>query len=57
MSRDTAQHLRAPELRDRLSAIGAEPAGTTPEQFTAFMKRETEKWLRVSKAAGIYQSQ
>jgi len=57
VSRDTAQHLKAPELRDRLSAIGAEPAGTTPEQFTAFMKRETEKWLRVSKAAGIYQSQ
>ena len=57
VSRDTAQHLKTPELRDRLSAIGAEPAGTTPEQFTAFMKRETEKWLRVSKAAGIYQSQ
>jgi tripartite-type tricarboxylate transporter receptor subunit TctC len=57
VSRDTAQHLKSPELRDRLSAIGAEPAGTTPEQFAAFMKRETEKWMRVSKAAGIYKSQ
>jgi tripartite-type tricarboxylate transporter receptor subunit TctC len=57
VSRDTAQHLKNPELRDRLSAIGAEPAGTTPDQFAAFMRRETEKWLRVSKAAGIYKSQ
>jgi len=37
--------------------LGAEPADTTPEQFAAFLKSETEKWLRVSKAAGIYKSQ
>jgi tripartite-type tricarboxylate transporter receptor subunit TctC len=55
--RDSARHLSAPELRERLSAIGAEPAGTTPDQFAEFMKSETEKWLRVSKAAGIYKSQ
>jgi len=35
----------------------AEPAGTTPEQFSAFVKSEMEKWARVSKAAGVYQSQ
>jgi tripartite-type tricarboxylate transporter receptor subunit TctC len=57
VSRDTAQHLQTPDLRDRLSAIGAEPAGTTPEQFAAFLRSETEKWGRVAKAAGIYQSQ
>lgn len=55
--RDSARHLSAPELRDRLSALGAEPAGTTPEQFAAFLRSETEKWQRVTKAAGIYQSQ
>ncbi|MGH8621663.1 MAG: Bug family tripartite tricarboxylate transporter substrate binding protein [Burkholderiales bacterium] len=55
--RDSARHLSTPELRDRLSALGAEPAGTTPDQFAAFLKSETEKWQRVSKAAGIYQSQ
>jgi len=57
VQRDSARHLLAPELRDRLSAIGAEPVGSTPGQFTAFIKSEMEKWLRVSKAAGIYQSQ
>ena len=55
--RDTARHLQAPDLRDRLNAIGSEPSGTTPEQFAAFLRAETEKWGRVSKAAGIYQSQ
>ena len=55
--RDSARHLSSAELRDRLSALGAEPAATTPEQFAAFLRSETEKWLRVSKAAGIYQSQ
>lgn len=47
----------SPELRERLSVIGAEPVASTPEQFTAFLKSETEKWLQVVKAAGIYQSQ
>ena len=57
VQRDSARHLLGPELRDRLSALGAEPAGTTPDQFAAFIRSETEKWQRVSKAAGIYQSQ
>lgn len=30
--------LLAAELRDRLSALGAEPAATTPEPFAAFLK-------------------
>jgi len=57
VSRDTARLLHLPEQRDRLVAVGAEPAGTTPEQFSAFIKSELEKWARVSKAAGVYQSQ
>lgn len=57
VSRDAARHALAPDLRPQLSALGAEPAGTTPEQFAAFLKSETEKWARVSKAAGVYQSQ
>lgn len=57
VSRDSAQHLMAPELRERLSAIGAEPAASTPEQFAAFLKSETEKWVSVIKAAGLYRSQ
>jgi tripartite-type tricarboxylate transporter receptor subunit TctC len=57
VQRESARHLLGPELRERLSALGAEPAGTTPEQFAAFLRSETEKWQRVSKAAGIYKTQ
>lgn len=49
--------LLAAELRDRLSTLGAEPAATTPEQFAAFLKSESEKWSRVTKRAGIYHNQ
>jgi tripartite-type tricarboxylate transporter receptor subunit TctC len=52
-----AQHVKGADLRERLSAMGSESAGTTPEEFTAFIKSETAKWGRVVKAAGIYQSQ
>ena len=57
VSREAARHVQGPDLHDRLSAIGAEPAGTTPEQFAAFLKSETEKWVPVIKAAGLYRSQ
>jgi tripartite-type tricarboxylate transporter receptor subunit TctC len=57
IQRDSAKHLLSTELRDRLAALGADPVGSTPDQFTAFIKSETEKFARASKAAGIYQSQ
>jgi tripartite-type tricarboxylate transporter receptor subunit TctC len=45
--------LKSPDLRDRLVAQGADPAGTTPEQYTAFVQNEITKWGKVIKAAGI----
>jgi len=57
ISRDTSREVQSPEGRDRLIAVGAEPAGTTPAEFGAFVKSELAKWERVSKAAGVYQTQ
>ena len=45
--------LAAPDTREKLSSDGAEPVGSTPEQFAAFIRAETEKWGKVVKAAGI----
>ena len=45
--------LKAPDLRDRLLGLGADPVGNTPEQYTAFMQNEIAKWDKVIKAAGI----
>jgi tripartite-type tricarboxylate transporter receptor subunit TctC len=57
VQRDTARHLQAGDLRERLAAMGSDPVGSTPDQFGAFLRSETEKWERVSKVAGIYKSQ
>ncbi len=45
--------LNAPDLRERLTSQGADPVGSTPEQFTAFIQNEIAKWAKVIKAAGI----
>ena len=45
--------LRAPEVMQRLAADGAEPVGSSPEEFAAFIKSEIDKWAKVASAAGI----
>ncbi len=44
-------HLQ--EIKERLSAQGAEPVGTTPEQFARVIKAANAKWARVIKDAGV----
>jgi tripartite-type tricarboxylate transporter receptor subunit TctC len=41
-----------PDVVQRLDALGFEIAGTTPEQFGAYMRSETGKWAKVVKASG-----
>jgi tripartite-type tricarboxylate transporter receptor subunit TctC len=50
---DIVRALNSPDVRDRMRALGADPVGNTPEQYTAFMKNEIAKWGKVIKAAGI----
>ena len=44
--------VKLPEIRDRFLALGAEPAGTTPDQFAAFFRNEVAKWAKVVKESG-----
>lgn len=44
--------IAARDIRDRMSAEGAEFVGDTPEQFTAFIKTEIVKWGKAVKASG-----
>ncbi len=44
--------IGARDIRDRMSAEGAEFVGDTPEQFTAFVKSEIAKWGKAVKASG-----
>jgi tripartite-type tricarboxylate transporter receptor subunit TctC len=40
------------DLRDRMTSEGAEFVADTPEQFTAFLRTELEKWGKAVKASG-----
>ena len=50
---ETVRALQAADVRNRLSADGADPVGSTPEEFAAFIRSETAKWAKVVKQAGI----
>ena len=44
--------LNSPDMRERLTAQGAEPAPTTPEEFAAFIRSEVLKYARIVKVSG-----
>jgi tripartite-type tricarboxylate transporter receptor subunit TctC len=50
---DIARLLLLPELRERFLREGAEPIGSTPEAFSAFLASDQVKWAKVIKAANI----
>ena len=52
ISADIARVLKVPEMRDRFIAQGADPVGSTPDEFSAYMRSETAKWARLVKASG-----
>jgi len=45
--------IRAGEVRSRIAALGAQPAGGPPQQLAALIRDELPKWSRVIKEAGI----
>jgi tripartite-type tricarboxylate transporter receptor subunit TctC len=47
------QVLKDPGVRKLLINDGSEPIGTTPEEFSAFIRSETDKWAKVVREAGI----
>ena len=44
--------LKNPEFETRMRGMGLELYGTTPQQFTQFIKDESVKWAKVIKATG-----
>jgi tripartite-type tricarboxylate transporter receptor subunit TctC len=45
--------LNAPEMREKLTALGAELETSTPEQFAAMIKAEIDKWAQVIRKSGV----
>ena len=52
---DAIRIMQAADMRERWSAVGVEPAGTTPAEFTARYRDELVKWEKVVKAANLKQ--
>jgi tripartite-type tricarboxylate transporter receptor subunit TctC len=50
---EVGRHVRSPAMRDRLTALGAEPVGNTPDQFAAFLRSEIARWADVVRTARI----
>jgi tripartite-type tricarboxylate transporter receptor subunit TctC len=44
--------LKRPDVKERLAAAGADPIGSTPEQFTAYIRSEIDKWGKLVKMSG-----
>ena len=53
VSADTAASLQSPDVRERFAAVGAEPVGSTPEQFLERIRADTARWAEIIKAANV----
>lgn len=53
MSAEVTKAVRAPDLRERFTAIGNDPLGTSPEEAAARIKQESARYSAVIKQANI----
>ena len=53
ISADTRKAVHAPEVAQKLRELGAVPVGSTPEEFTRFVKEDLQRWRDVAKRARI----
>ena len=53
LSKDIGDALKMPDVAQKLTTFGAIPAPTTPAQFDAIIKSDTERYGKLLKAAGI----
>jgi tripartite-type tricarboxylate transporter receptor subunit TctC len=50
---EIARTVADPATKDRLLAMGLDPVGSPPDEFTAYLKTETAKWGKLVREAGI----
>jgi tripartite-type tricarboxylate transporter receptor subunit TctC len=49
---EIVKDLKLPDVLERITALGFEPVGNTPEEFGVFLKAELAKWAKVAKEIG-----
>jgi len=45
--------LSMPDVKERILGLGADPVGSSPEEFAAFIRKEIATWSKVIKEVGI----
>jgi len=53
LQQETVRILGLPDVKARLSNIGLIPVTSTPAEFAAFIRTETERWGKVIRQAGM----
>ncbi|MEJ8810581.1 tripartite tricarboxylate transporter substrate binding protein [Variovorax ureilyticus] len=53
LQRALVEVLKEDEVQKRLSDLGAQPVGSTPEEFATFLRREDAKWGEVVRKGDI----
>ncbi len=53
IQQETAKAIAAPDVQQRLKAMGNDPVGSTPEQFASKFKADLDKFARIVKEANI----
>jgi tripartite-type tricarboxylate transporter receptor subunit TctC len=53
LSSESIKVLKMPDVIERLSSQGAEPVGSTPEEFGAYVRSEIDKWANLVKVANM----
>jgi tripartite-type tricarboxylate transporter receptor subunit TctC len=53
LSAELARSVAQPDIREKLLALGIDPVGSTPEQFTEHLKREIARWTPIIQKSGV----
>ena len=52
LNTEISNAITAPELKEKLTALGAEPSIKSPDQFAQYVREEIVKWAKVVKESG-----
>ena len=44
--------MHATDVREKLAGLGFETQSSTPQELSAFLRKESDKWSKVVKASG-----
>jgi tripartite-type tricarboxylate transporter receptor subunit TctC len=53
LATETQRIMKLTDVRERITGLGAQPVGGTPEEFRAFIRSEIAKWQKVIRDAGV----